>query len=951
MEILNIRIKEGINRFSDLNSGENSEFNKNLKHQKEKLSAEFHIWLDNLKVSMHHCNYRQVIAEIESKKNNFTICTDLHWKYQYIEIDAILKLLKKKISNHKIDIAKEGTHQHHSCIFWFNQVYLILEQLLLEIRPDLNKTMNYDDISILKPIQCVIDCFTKFCFLLMIFAHKNQQLSEILTYFSIIERIIPYMCYTRKTSTFLCLQKIQLYRVKVLTENCEYLNAIDILEENIDSCFSYIKVLSDEDFNAYVFDLTDEKNKKYQEYLYKKRLFKNYQFRGVRKTLNNNEDDDSTLKNNLTELNRQKSKYLQQKSENNLLKINNNLSALDDKNINSNLSNISNTSNLDENIENKSNYNKSKIRDTKPIQNKRAELKTKTISQMSSKTKTIRQSKNNKNNISKEDKRKINNFFLTQIKPSKTLKQMEKSKIKIIEEVLSNIALNFYLRGAIFEHVGNIDSALDAYKELEWFSIKFLTKKHPFFVKYMASLLNCAWNNYQIIYKLKLEKMKIKKENKIIKHIELKKKKEKIEAENRYNEEIIKFKSNRLLNNKKLNNFLEDLGNKIYKEDEQRNVYIFNKFTKTGYILSTYKMIDDLLSDEFRPILKRMKKIEVTKQNDEIKDLVDKALTKKQQNSFFKDHNQSFLNSNKINKCINIINHSNARASSMITKGSSNANNKLNIENKSKIIKPNLLGLKKNNKRKRSRLKSQIIAAESHRNILQSCEISNKNMKRSKSVCSYNESGKRDSKFFLATTKREFHDFSQRYNNLRYNMNNSSKLKTVGTSLKINKSKEKVKKYVVDKENFNKIFLKKKKMLDKLSNKDYIFLRSLLKSKSLYPEVVVPVDDLELKRVREEADVVFNAKLEILKSSRGKKNLHNLISTNNLGMSSGRSKKFNMSRLETDENDNNINAIDNNEKLQKLENECYKIMSKRNQLIKRKKAFLNRANLNKSQYN
>ena len=111
------------------------------------------------------------------------------------------------------------------------------------------------------------------------------------------------------------------------------------------------------------------------------------------------------------------------------------------------------------------------------------------------------------------------------------------------------------------------------------------------------------------------------------------------------------------------------------------------------------------------------------------------------------------------------------------------------------------------------------------------------------------------------------------------------------------------------------------------------------------------MDDLELKRVREEADVVFNAKLEILKSSRGKKNLNNLISTNNLGMSSGRSKKFNMSRLETDENDNDINAIDNKEKLQQLENECYKIMSKRNQLIKRRKAFLNRANLNKSQYN
>ena len=68
MESLNIRIKEGINRYSNMNSGENSEFMKNLKIQKENLYTEFKIWLDNLKISMHHCKYRQVIAEIESKK-------------------------------------------------------------------------------------------------------------------------------------------------------------------------------------------------------------------------------------------------------------------------------------------------------------------------------------------------------------------------------------------------------------------------------------------------------------------------------------------------------------------------------------------------------------------------------------------------------------------------------------------------------------------------------------------------------------------------------------------------------------------------------------------------------------------------------------------------------------------------------------------------------------------
>ena len=952
MEILNTRIKEGINRYSNMNSGENSEFMKNLKIQKENLNGEFQIWLDNLKISMHHCKYRQVIAEIESKKNNFVLCSELHWKYQYIEIDAILKLLRKKISNHKLDITVEGTHQHHSCLFWFNQIFLILEQLILEIRPDLNHKLDYNDINILRPIQCIIDCIIKFCFILLIFAQRNQQLSEILTYFSIVERIIPYMCYTRKTSTFLCLQKIQLFRVKILTENCEYLNAIEILEENIDSCFEYIKVLSDEDFNAYVFDLTDEKNKKYQESLYKKRLFKNYQFRGVRKTLNENEEEESTLKNNLIELSKQKSKIFPNKMDNKLMKISKNLAILDDKNINSNISNLSNTSNLNENLNNNSKINsnnKSKTKDNKSNNKKKPETKA-----------SINKSKNIKNNKStKSDKNKLinveikknnKNNFLTQLKPKKALKQMEKEKKKIIEEVLGNIALNFYMRGAIFEHVGNIDSALDAYKELEWFSIKFLTKKYPFFVKYMASLLNCAWNNYHIIYKIKFEKMKIKKENRIIKNIEQIKKREKIEAENRYNEEIIKFKSNRLLNDKKLNNFLDDLGNKIYKEDEQRNFYIYNKFSKTGYILSTYKMIDDLLSDDFRPILKHMKKLEVTKQGEEVKDLVDKALIKKQQNSFFKNHNNYNINKSyqQSNKFLNILNNSNANVkSSTIQKQESfnnSNNNKIIMNNKQQIIKPNLIILNNSKKRRKARLVTQILRV-SNRFKPQSGEISIRNTKRSKSLSSYNDTSKRETKLILGAikTKREYHNLSQKLIKER-NDSTISKFKTFISSLRLINKKEKVIRYMMDKENFNKVLLKKKKLLDKLSNKEFIFLRTLLKSKSLYPEVVKPIDDLELKRVREDADLTFNIKLELAKSGRGKKNLSNLIS-NSMGLNqSNISKKLNLNRLETDENENN-KVIDNNEKLQQLENECFKIMSRRKLLIKKKNAFLNRSNL------
>ena len=216
-------------------------------------------------------------------------------------------------------------------------------------------------------------------------------------------------------------------------------------------------------------------------------------------------------------------------------------------------------------------------------------------------------------------------------------------------------------------------------------------------------------------------------------------------------------------------------------------------------------------------------------------------------------------------------------------------------------------------------------------------------MKRSKSVCLYNDTSKRDTKVFLGAskTKREYQNLSQKFIKER---NDSSilKYKTVISSLRISNKKEKVIKYMVDKENFNKILLKKKILLDKLSNKEYIFLRGLLKSKSLYPEVVKPIDDLELKRVREDADLTFNTKLELAKSGRGKKNLSNLIS-NSIGLNqSNNNKKLNLNRLETDENENKV--LDNNEKLQQLENECFKIMSKRKLLIKKKNAFLNRSN-------
>ena len=111
-----------------------------------------------------------------------------------------------------------------------------------------------------------------------------------------------------------------------------------------------------------------------------------------------------------------------------------------------------------------------------------------------------------------------------------------------------------------------------------------------------------------------------------------------------------------------------NLGNKIYKQEELRNFNIYNKFSKTGYILSTYKMIDELLSDDLKPILKKMKKVDVTKPGEEIKDLIDKALIKKQhQQNYIKENNKSIV-TNKVIKKLN-----NTRVSSSINMKENNS--------------------------------------------------------------------------------------------------------------------------------------------------------------------------------------------------------------------------------------------------------------------------------------
>lgn len=893
MEYINFHIKKEINKHSSSKLLLSKE-----EEEKKQKKEDFNIWLENIRISMHLCKYRQVINEIESKKYNFHSIPEEHWKYQSIEIDAIFKILKKKFINHPKEIMKENSHQNHSCMFWLNQIYLILEQLILQFRPDLNKNLNYNDESILKPIHCIIEGHIKLIFCLIIFAQYNHQIHEICSYLSIIDRFTPYIKFANDSNSYIYFQKVQLLKAKLFIENCDYINAMESVYKNIDFCFNCIKLLGDEDHNIYYLENFGEKTKKNTDRL-------------------NNE----IIYNNTNSINSKK----------NIKRTDSNLRI----STNSRAS-IKNNNTKKENYSNK----------------KENKLQKKTSKNKESKKKLIQIKNINLNNIKKEPETDKIDIFLTEIKKRKRMNPHIK---KSVEEIIENISLNFYLRGVIFENLGDIDSALDSYKEVEWFSMKFLQKKSPFFAKYMSSLLRCAWNNFNLITKLKEEKEKRKNLNNFLKSIDEAKKNSKIKAiKNKNSFSNIKLSNKRY--DKKLRNLINNIGKELYKEEEIKNYYLYNKFTKTGYILSTVKMIDNLLSKDFKDVLKKMEKIEITKQKEEIKDLINKTIIKRRQKSMDEQN-------------LNIKKESLTPFNINTRKEKKQINNKFNNDIP-----------KKNNFKKINFIEHNKVARTidmNHKNFSHFAEYSNRRYSISlKKLKKFLDLSKKNKTINLSKDiennidknnidiENLFHKkyFNKYFFNLKkYKIN---RIKTGLTSSRSTDSKDKVQRFPLDKENFNKEFIQKKYFLDKYCNKELNFQKRLLKTKSYNSELAKVTEDFDLNKIIKDAELNFKIKYEIEKSGKGKNNLNNLIKHNfnivNKKLSSEKVKEkrpstpiFIRDKKENkdifpDISTNNMNLI-NEMKMKQLTLDYSKLLKKTNEIIQKRKDIIlgNTSHINK----
>ncbi len=273
MEIIEHFIKNEINKYTNNQGGINSGFkfqiwniNKRKKYEK---------WIKSLKQLLIHSKYRQVLTEIEKSKKYYESISQDHWKYKIIQLKAIFKIIKRKLHKYSIEISKENSKQNHSVLFWFNQSFIILEQMVLEYRDDLNK-INLKARKYVKPVQCIYLGHIQLIYLLINYSYLIGENYNIYTYLAMVDRLSIFSGYMMNTEIPPILQKIFIFRIKISLANCDYLNGIKYVKKTIYLCLQQLMYIIDFDYNLNTLNKSEE-NKDNTYYLKKlnKRVVEN----------------------------------------------------------------------------------------------------------------------------------------------------------------------------------------------------------------------------------------------------------------------------------------------------------------------------------------------------------------------------------------------------------------------------------------------------------------------------------------------------------------------------------------------------------------------------------------------------------------------------------------------------------------------------------------------------
>ena len=492
----------------------------------------------------------------------------------------------------------------------------------------------------------------------------------------------------------------------------------------------------------------------------------------------------------------------------------------------------------------------------------------------------------------------------------------------------------FYLRGVLFELLGNVSNAMDSYKQCKFFSTKFLKKKYYNFTMFFITLQNNGF-----VYLSVMDELKELKEQKQIQakaqHDLLIKKRyfQKLKYQKNYNKYYSNITTKHNIYKGEFKKFLDNAGKVLYKEEQNRHS-ILKKFTKTTYITSTMNMINNLLSKDFKSILEKMDKVEVTKPSTEINGLINRALEKRRQilfnknneknekikkkeNTFNKKTQSTNINtygdigSNTINSIkktkinynsnfnnyINYIdpNYNSGKIYSLKQRPLSGNTNKNNIfyrlrnkYNKNKKTRNNSYHKIKNRMNKSDQSSLDTIDNEYSYKFNYLLENNNNNLSIVKNSFLIKSNSSRILKRYKQKNNTSYFNSNYSKNSKNFSSLNSKKIYKNNNFTSKNKSSFKMvlkpkKEFRRDKENFAKDYINKKVFLDKYCNEEIKFHRKLLKSKSSELESAKDYNEFDLKKTKRDAELTFNKIFELCKSSSNKKNIHNYLMLRNMG--------------------------------------------------------------------
>jgi hypothetical protein len=418
---------------------------------------------------------------------------------------------------------------------------------------------------------------------------------------------------------------------------------------------------------------------------------------------------------------------------------------------------------------------------------------------------------------------------------------LSKSQVHYFYKIFLNISIAFYQRGACEEYMGSTVRAIESYKQSRWFVMKFVYNTNPELAQFICDVEKRALKYDSMIKNIKekaeIQKLKAMKVSGQENNLKL------ISDEKKINlARIAEGNYINLSKHDKTKHIIENL--KFQELEYEANRRLENHKSK-DVILSTVHLVDTLMSDEFRDLIKNMKNMEVNKMDKETHEILQKKITEVRVEKNYLRKSEENIKESKSN----LLRESSAKE---LTKESfRDPDNKIKIYTKHSIFAQN----KFNSNQK---LRDSEITFSSN-------NVNNLNSNQTKSTQYMSNAATMKRSFLISestnkltptiTTATGTNFFNSKVNSIYSSDNHNSTKKILPVRAKSSMSKRlntgEVEKFTFDEFVFNPKCKGKIDYLHRINNKEIIFQKQLLKLKKCEKIIIDEVKEQNIKQLAE----------------------------------------------------------------------------------------------------